>query len=329
MARWHGDLIRTALARVAEVEIDLVGGELTVTSTEGPTKVDVEVLAGPPAAVTLENGVLCIRHGHPGAMTPSLANQPGPSLRGRRSASWVEAAGRVMAGRQAAAVTVAVPASTPATISAVSADLTVAGLGRGVRVSGVSAAIVLESIAGGLRVRTVSGEVEAQHIEGDVEVSTVSGDVTIDGRTARLEARSVSGDLSFDVEGLRSASLTTVSGHVAVRLPGAAHGRLELRTASGEIDSAFELVGVADRRRVRASFGDTQAGVRHDLARLGDEPSVRDDAGRTDAAVASDLPPSTISGKTVSGDIAILRVDRETAAAFSGTSGAGWSGLGA
>jgi DUF4097 and DUF4098 domain-containing protein YvlB len=91
--------------------------------------------------------------------------------------------------------------------------------------------------------KTVSGDLEARGLDGDLAFNSVSGDLTLAGGTlGRLDAKTVSGRVTADVElqdgaGVRVA---TVSGDVAVRLPGCCSARVDLRTTSGQVRSGFD-----------------------------------------------------------------------------------------
>lgn len=230
MARWHGDEVRTDVARVTEVHIRTIGGEVAVTATAGSPHVDAVVTAGPPLTVTSDGGVLTIDH---------------DLVRGVRG----------MVTKAEASVIVAVPVATPVTIRTVAAEVTLAGVGAGASVNTVSAPVVVSDVSGALSLRTVSGDVDARAVDGDVHVNTVSGHVTLEGTTAELSGRSVSGDLTFDLHNLVNGSLTTVSGDVVVRLPANASGSVDLTTATGTLDCAFAVDGSSGRRRLSGVIG--------------------------------------------------------------------------
>jgi hypothetical protein len=189
--------------------------------------------------------------------------------------------------RHEAVVVVTVPPDTPITLRTVSGEAVVAGLRAGASITTVSGRITATDVAGDIGLRSVSGAIEAESVDGPVSTNVVSGDVTITGRVPRLTGHSVSGGLTFDLDVAPETSLSTVSGDVVLRLPSDASLRVDLTTMSGTLDSAFPVDGTQTKRRLSGRVGDA--------ARA---PSV--------------------GVRTMSGDVAILRKERATAAVPSG-----------
>ena len=231
MTRFQGDDIRLELPRVVEAHVRMVGGEVAVTGTSGPPRIEAQVVHGEAVRIEVEAGVLTVVH---------------------EPQSWLSGLG---SKRTEAVITLAVPADTPVTVRTVSAEVVVAGLQGGTSINTVSGSVTATDLAGELTLRTVSGEVDAQAIDGDATVNTVSGAVTIAGRVSRLTGRAVSGDLTFDLDAAPEASLSTVSGEVLMRLPSDASARLDATTMSGHLDSAFVVSGTSGRRRLSGLVG--------------------------------------------------------------------------
>ena len=83
---------------------------------------------------------------------------------------------------------------------------------------------------------------EAQGLDGSIGFNSVSGDLTLaDGAIETLDAKTVSGRVTADVDLDQDGALrvTTVSGEVAIRLPANASARVDLRSATGRVQSEF------------------------------------------------------------------------------------------
>lgn len=231
MTRWEGDDIRIELPRVVEAHVRITAGDLAVTAANGPARLHVDVASGDPAVVTVEDGVLIVRH---------------------EPQTWV---GGLGTKRAECVVTLTVPPDTPVVLSTVSADLVVAGVQAGVSATTVSGAITATDVAGEMNFKSVSGDVEVQPVDGDMVLNTVSGNATVSGRVSRLTGRAVSGDLTFDLDHEARASITTVSGEVLMRVPASASVRLDFTTMSGKLDSAFPVAGTSGKRHLAGLVG--------------------------------------------------------------------------
>jgi hypothetical protein len=231
MTRWEGDDIRIELPRVVEAHVRITGGDLAVTAANGPARLHVDVASGDPAVVTVEDGVLIVRH---------------------EPQTWV---GGMGTKRAECVVTLTVPPETPVVLGTVSADLVVAGIQAGVSATTVSGAITATDVAGPMNFKSVSGDVEVQPVDGEMVLNTISGNATVSGRVSTVTGRAVSGDLTFDLEHEARASITTVSGEVLMRVPASANLRLDLTTMSGKLDSAFPITGTSGKRHLAGIVG--------------------------------------------------------------------------
>ena len=243
MAHFEGDQLALELEDIHEVDVRIVGGEVSITAArdedEGPAtrpvRLEVEVLRGRPIDVSVEDGVLVVEH-HPARGLGGLLNGD-LSIR--------------------ASVTVVVPEATDVRARAVSGDVFAGGIRSSTSLSTVSGRITATGLDGEVGLRTVSGDIDVQGVGGTVRVNSVSGDVTITGGSpVDVTARSVSGELTLDFDGVPDVDCTTVSGDVAVRFPADADLDLDAVTVSGRLESGFPDLLESGKRRLRGRIGD-------------------------------------------------------------------------
>ncbi|MFJ4778177.1 DUF4097 family beta strand repeat-containing protein [Streptomyces sp. NPDC088762] len=276
---------------VAELRVRLVGGTVNVVAAEeGPARLEVTEVDGPPLYVVQEGGIL----------TVSYEDLPWNGAQGFKK--WFEAkpwkawsgSGR-KAWERSAAVTLTVPAATRVQLAAVDAVSFVSGISGGTDVNGVSGDATLVGLSGRVKAHTVSGSVEAQSVTGDLGFHSVSGGLTVvDGAGVSVRADSVSGDMLIDLDLDPAAprpvdiALNSVSGQVAIRLPHPADARVEANTATGGVSNAFEDLRVSGQMGAKRITGTLGSGT------------------------------GTLRATTVSGSIALLRrpqADADTPAA--------------
>ena len=158
---------------------------------------------------------------------------------------------------------VQIPKDSELNVSAVSADVTSAGVLGVQHVSAVSGEVTaelagsdleLKTVSGDVRLKghgqparlhvsTVSGDVHLEHGAGDLEAGTVSGTLVVSLDSARsVRARTTSGDLRFQGRLTRGADFdaSTVSGDLDVRASAEGGYGYELKTFSGDIRSCFD-----------------------------------------------------------------------------------------
>ena len=157
---------------------------------------------------------------------------------------------------------VQVPKDSELTVSAVSADVTTAGVTGVQRLNTVSGDIAaelagsdleLKTVSGDVKLKghgqparlhmsTVSGDVHLEHGAGDLEAGTVSGTrvVSLDS-TRSVRARTTSGDVHFEGKLARGADFdaTSVSGDLNVRASAEGGYAYEISTFSGDISNCF------------------------------------------------------------------------------------------
>ncbi|MFJ5553241.1 DUF4097 family beta strand repeat-containing protein [Streptomyces sp. NPDC093225] len=278
-------------APVAEVRVRVVNGTVNVVATEddGPARLEVGRIDGPPLIVTHEHGTLTVAYedmSWKGFLKSFEKN-------GFSRESW----------QRSAEVTLTVPAAARVELGAVGAAVVVSGIRGGTEVKGVSGDTALVGLAGAVRADTVSGDVEAQSVTGELRFKSVSGDLTVvDGAGASVRADSVSGDMVLDLDpaaGPADIALTSVSGEVAIRLPHPADARVEAHTASGSVRTAFEDLRVSGQwgaKRVTGTLGagtgtlraSTVSGAIALLRRPAADPDPFTDAGGPDTPLALD-----------------------------------------
>jgi hypothetical protein len=157
---------------------------------------------------------------------------------------------------------VQLPKDSQLTVSAVSADVTTAGVTGAQRLNTVSGDISaelagsdleLKTVSGDVKLKghgqparlhmsTVSGDVHLEHGAGDLEAGTVSGTLVVSLDSARsVRARTTSGDVHFEGRLARGADLdaTSVSGDLNVRASAEAGYAYEISTFSGDISNCF------------------------------------------------------------------------------------------
>ena len=158
---------------------------------------------------------------------------------------------------------VQVPRDSEVDISAVSADVTSAGVLGVQRLNAVSGEVSaelagsdleLKTVSGDVRLKghgqparlhvsTVSGDIHLEHGAGDLEAGSVSGTVVVSLDSARsVRARTTSGDLRFQGRLTRGADFdaSTVSGDLDVRASAEGGYAYEVRTFSGDIRDCFD-----------------------------------------------------------------------------------------
>lgn len=230
---------------VSELHVRIVNGTVNVVgTTEGPARLQVSEIEGPPLIVTHQDGVLTVAY---------------EDLPWKGFLKWLDRKG----WRRSAVVSLAVPSHTRVEVGVVSAAAVISGLEGRAEVKGVSGDTTLLSLAGPVRADTVSGSVEAQALSGDLRFNSVSGDLTVVEAGSSVRADSVSGSMIVDLDsagGPTDVSVTSVSGEIAVRLPQPADAEVEANTASGTVSSAFEDLRVAGQWGAKRITGRLGAG---------------------------------------------------------------------
>ena len=266
-----GDVRRLRVRTVA-------GAVNVVASTEGPPRLEVSELDGPPLQVTLENDELTVGYddlGWPGFNWRSLAS----ALENWAGRSW----------KRRAVVSLAVPPETAVELGAAAADVVISGIRGRVGAHGASGETTVVRCSGPIEVNSVSGTVHAQRIAGNLKVHTVSGDVVVaEAGDGHVRGNTVSGSVTVDLDhrGETDVEVNTVSGEVAVRIPHPADATVQIGSTSGEVSNAFDELKVSGGwgyKRISGRLGSGRGRLRvttvsGGIALLRRPPEPEDDA---------------------------------------------------
>ncbi|KUO11624.1 DUF4097 family beta strand repeat-containing protein [Streptomyces sp. DSM 15324] len=230
---------------VSTLHVRIVDGTVNVVGTdEGPARLEVSRIEGPPLVVSHRSGTLTVAY---------------EDLPWKGFLKWLDRKG----WRRSAVVSLAVPVGTRVELGVVSAGATVSGIDGRTEIKGVTGDATLVGLAGTVRADTVSGSVEAQALTGDLRFNSVSGDLTVVEAGSSVKADSVSGSMVVDVDPTSrptEISLTNVSGEIAIRLPHPADAEVEANTASGAVSNAFEDLRVSGQWGAKRITGRLGAG---------------------------------------------------------------------
>jgi hypothetical protein len=219
---FEGD-VDTLHVRIVNGTVNVVGVE------EGPARLEVGEITGPPLVVSHRNGTL----------TVSYEDLPWKGL-----LKWLDRKG----WHRHAVVSLAVPQHTEVSVGVVGASAVVSGISGRATLRGVTGDITLVGMTGAVSAETVAGTVEAQAVSGDLKVNTVNGDLTVvEGSGAQVKADSVSGSMVLDLDpsgGEAEVRLNTVSGDIAVRIPEPGDAEVDAGPTSGAVSCAFEELRV-------------------------------------------------------------------------------------
>ncbi|MFJ4620480.1 DUF4097 family beta strand repeat-containing protein [Streptomyces sp. NPDC088812] len=277
---------------VRELHVRVVDGTVNVVGTdEGPARLEVSRIEGPPLVVTHRDGTLTVAY---------------EDLPWKGFLKWLDPKG----WRRSAVVSLAVPAHTRVAVGAVSAGTVVSGIDGHAEVKGVSGDTTLVRLTGPVRADTVSGNVEAQALTGDLRFNSVSGDLTVVEAGSSVKADSVSGSMIVDLDPTSrptTVSLASVSGEIAIRLPHPADAEVEAHTASGAVSNAFEDLRVnghwgAKRitGRLGAGNGSLKATTVSGSIALLRRPQTEDEPWEPETAAQSDGTPAAPTDGTFS-----------------------------
>ncbi|HKD50439.1 MAG TPA: DUF4097 family beta strand repeat-containing protein [Candidatus Acidoferrum sp.] len=131
-----------------------------------------------------------------------------------------------------------------ADISTASGSVTANDVGNDVQVSSASGNVTVSNVKGDVRVKAISGVIRVSHPGGRVEGNTASGEVEIQGAANDVTAHAASGRVS--VQGNPGAqgywNLKTASGGVQISVPPSANFHLSAEAVSGEIRTDIPIV---------------------------------------------------------------------------------------
>jgi hypothetical protein len=214
---------------VDTLSVRIVGGAVNVVGIEeGPARMEVTELEGPPLKVGLSGSTLTVTY---------------EDLTWKGLLKWRERSG----WKRHAVISLAVPQHTRVEVGVIGAEAVVSGITGPTSVQGVNGDTTLVGLTGTVRANTVAGNVEAQSLSGDLRINTVSGDLTVvEGSGSEVRADSVSGNMVLDLDPSAGADvrLTTVSGEIAIRIPEPGDAEVDASTTSGHVSCAFEELHV-------------------------------------------------------------------------------------
>jgi len=243
MSEWSIDAPRTLTIEqpVDRLLVRTVTGAVNVVAVEGPTRLEVTEIEGPPLKVSLEGGELTVTYDD--LVWKDFQWKSLPAIINRWRA------------KRRAVVSLTVAPGTRIELGTASSETVISGISGPVTVHSANGAITLVRLTGPVEANTVSGNVQAQEVSGDLKVNTVSGELTVfEGTSDKLKANSISGAMTLDLahHAATSVSLTNVSGEVAVRLPAPTDAQVRANTTSGDLSTAF------DELRVGGTWGAKQ-----------------------------------------------------------------------
>jgi hypothetical protein len=176
-----------------------------------------------------------------------------------------------------------------------SADVRARGTFGDALVRTASGDVSVGDVHGDLRVKTASGDVSLDEVHGTTSVQTASGDLAVQRARGDVTGQLVSGDVWIR-DAFKSVSLNTVSGDV--RLDAVVDGAVDVNAISGDI-----LIGVRRGSSVYVDCNSISGSMSSELE-LSDAPS----GGAEPTGTRVD-----IRGKTVSGDVALVRASAPAA----------------
>lgn len=165
--------------------------------------------------------------------------------------------------------------SAPVTATGAKGELSVDVGSGAVRVSQVEGDLSVDTGSGSvevsryrgntLSVDTGSGDVTGSELEAaELSIDTGSGDIRLTGVTApQVTLEAGSGSVTTDLHReIHSLSVETGSGNIAITAPAALSARVEIETASGEIESDFPLTVTRHARdHVEGQIGDGKGSI--------------------------------------------------------------------
>jgi Putative adhesin len=273
MPRWTIDSPTTLdFDGVVALRVRVVGGSVAVLATAERPRLDVTEVSGPPLLVTHEAGILTVSY---------------------EDLTWDGLRGWLRPQRHSANITITVQRDCPTQLGVVNATAVVSGVSARTSLKSVSGEIMLDGLTGSVDANTVSGNLEAQGLDGDIAFKSVSGDLTLaEGHLSRLDAKTVSGRVTADVDLAPAGEVRvgTVSGEVAIRLPGQTSATVSLRSLSGHVHTDFDGLDSADGPSAKNVAGTLGGGSgKLSVASMSGDVAILRCPGRA-APQASDTP---------------------------------------
>lgn len=278
-------------AGVAELDLGVDVGPVTVRMEPDATEVHVELRHDPSAATGFTQGLGGLINWL-GGSTPEPSQAAAEAVR-EAEISWSESDRRltVRSSQDLAlrtvplSVTVTAPARSRLTARTGSGDVTVHGRAGAAAVRTGSGAVRVEQVDGEADVTTGSGELDLGPVAGRARLRTGSGDVRLAAAAGPTEIKAGSGDVHIG-EVVADLGVRTGSGSVAVA--DARDGGLDLTTGSGDI-----RIGVHPGTAAELDLSSGTGRARSDLEVGADAP-----------AAGGSL---RVRGRTGTGDVLVTR----------------------
>ena len=131
-----------------------------------------------------------------------------------------------------------------AELSTASGSITASDVGSDVQVSSASGNVTVSNVKGDVRVKAISGVIRVSHPGGRVEGNTASGEVEIQDAANDVTAHAASGRVYVEGNpgGQGYWNLKTASGAVQISVPASANFHLSAEAVSGEIRTDIPIV---------------------------------------------------------------------------------------
>jgi DUF4097 and DUF4098 domain-containing protein YvlB len=132
---------------------------------------------------------------------------------------------------------VKVPRGSEVEVTAVSADVTSAGLTGTQRLKSVSGSIRADIAQADVEAKTVSGDVtlRGQGKPAELHLTTISGSLRLEHGAGDVEANTTSGEINMEVDGGRSLRMRTISGDVVFHGTVTKDADVDTQTVSGDV----------------------------------------------------------------------------------------------
>jgi len=131
-----------------------------------------------------------------------------------------------------------------ADLSTASGSISASDIGNDVHVSSASGSVTISNVKGDVRASAISGVIRVSQPGGRVEGKTASGEVEIQGATNNVKAHAASGRVYVqgNPSGQSYWDLKTASGGVQISVPTSANFHLSAEAVSGDIRADIPIV---------------------------------------------------------------------------------------
>ncbi|QBY03843.1 hypothetical protein E2K93_05360 [Thalassotalea sp. HSM 43] len=183
-------------------------------------------------------------------------------------------------------------------IKTVSGSIDAKNLSKDIELESVSGNVDTNNLDGHIRLSTVSGDINDKNSKGILNYHAVSGDIDAQSVSSEVTASVVSGELDIELEQVKDANLSSVSGNVDAKVELSDNGLLRLSTVSGKVELAMQK-GVNADITVNSNAGgriiNKVSDDEVDKAKYGPSSKLETRLGNGSALVKA----STVSGNVV------------------------------